>query len=89
MSRIKSVFGITNEAKQIAESSQNLAEGAVTQSSSVEELNASITDINEKTQTNAQNAVSAETLVNGIKNPVEGLHIFDFGNGEYALGGYL
>ncbi len=46
-------------AKQISESSMTLANGAYTQASSVEELNASIITINEQTQKNADKAQSA------------------------------
>ncbi len=47
-------------AKQISESSMDLANGASTQASSVEELNASITVINEQTQATAVKAQTAD-----------------------------
>lgn len=49
-------------ARQISESSMTLAEGATEQASSVEELTATITQVNEKTAHNAQNAQKAEAL---------------------------
>jgi methyl-accepting chemotaxis protein len=49
-------------AKQIADSSMTLAEGATEQASSVEQLNASIDTINDQVQTNAQSANTANNL---------------------------
>ena len=54
-------------AKQISESSQDLARGASTQAAAVEELNASIDVINSKTQNAAQNALSARELSKNAK----------------------
>ena len=54
-------------AKQISESSQQLAQDASTQASAVEELNASVDVISEKTQATAQNAVSASKLSKSAK----------------------
>ncbi len=53
---------VASGARQISESSMTLASGASEQASSVEELNATINTINEKTQTNADNAKVAEDL---------------------------
>ncbi len=49
-------------AKQISSTSMELANGASTQASSVEELNASITTINEQTSNTAQKAQGANEL---------------------------
>ncbi len=53
---------VASGARQISESSMTLASGASEQASSVEELNATINTINEKTHTNADNAKMAEGL---------------------------
>ncbi len=49
-------------AKQISESSMRLAEGATEQASTVQQLTASVTTINEQTQQNANNAKTADVL---------------------------
>lgn len=49
-------------AKQVSESSMTLAQGSCEQASSVEELNATILNINENTAFNARNAKEAENL---------------------------
>jgi methyl-accepting chemotaxis protein len=49
-------------AKQISDSSKELAQGSLTQASAIEELNASVDLINIKTRTTAENAVSASEL---------------------------
>ncbi len=49
-------------AKQISQSSMDLANGASTQASSLQELNASITTINDKTQISAVEAKAANEL---------------------------
>jgi methyl-accepting chemotaxis protein len=53
---------VLSGAKQIAETSMTLAEGATKQASSIEELNASIDLINTQTHTNVENANQAENL---------------------------
>ncbi len=58
---------VTDGAKQIAQSSQNLADGAVNQSGTVEELNSSIVVINEKMQTTAENTANASGLSENAK----------------------
>ncbi len=63
VSEIKSsADNVLSGAKQISESSMDLANGASTQASSVEELNASIIAINEKAQHTAQKAQEANGL---------------------------
>lgn len=49
-------------ARQLSESSMALAQGAAEQASSVEELNATVLSINEKTKINAENADKAKEL---------------------------
>ncbi len=63
ISEIKTAADNVNAgAKQISESSLELASGASTQASSIEELNASILIINEKTQNTAIEAQTANDL---------------------------
>ncbi len=54
-----SANNVFNGAQQISESAMNLATGATTQASSIEELNAFIININEKTAKTAEDAQSA------------------------------
>jgi methyl-accepting chemotaxis protein len=58
-------------ANQISQTAMNLANGATTQASSVEELNASVNEIHQKTVENAQNATSANVLVITVKDDAE------------------
>jgi len=53
---------VANGAKQISGSSMRLAEGATEQTSSIEQLNATIQTIDENTQQNATSAREAENL---------------------------
>jgi methyl-accepting chemotaxis protein len=53
---------VSTGARHISESSQDLANGASQQASAIEQLNANIDMVNEKTQTNAKNAYSASDL---------------------------
>lgn len=55
-------------AKQISESSMTLAQGATEQASSAEELNATVSVINENTVQNAKNAEEAKELSDRSKN---------------------
>jgi methyl-accepting chemotaxis protein len=58
---------ISHGVKQISESSQDLAQGASTQASSLEELNASVEVINHKTQETAESAANASDLTRTAK----------------------
>ncbi len=72
-------------ARQISETSMDLANGASSQASSVEELNASITLINEQTKENARKAKDAsvyskkcmESASNGNQEMTNMLHAMD------------
>lgn len=59
---------VASGARQISKSSMSLAQGATEQASSVEELNATVSLINENTAQNAQNAKEAEKLSDNSKN---------------------
>jgi methyl-accepting chemotaxis protein len=58
---------VSADADQIAENSAKLVGGASTQASRVQELNAEIDTINEKTQKTAQSSVSASELAKNAK----------------------
>ena len=53
---------------QVAESSQNLSQGAAEQASSVEQISATVTEIAEQTKENAKNASKASMISNTAKN---------------------
>ncbi|MDR2939080.1 MAG: methyl-accepting chemotaxis protein [Clostridiales bacterium] len=59
---------VASGARQISESSMVLAQGASEQASSIQELNATITSVNESTIRNAQEAKNAESLAIDSKN---------------------
>jgi len=60
-------------AKEIANSAMDLANGATTQASSVEQLNASMDEISERTRENADNATNANVLAgNSAKGAEKG-----------------
>ena len=64
---------VLSGAKQISASAMDLANGATTQASSVEELNASVDLINQQTQQNAHNAGEAKNLsLTSTENAKEG-----------------
>ncbi|MCL2198501.1 MAG: methyl-accepting chemotaxis protein [Defluviitaleaceae bacterium] len=74
MSEISGASGkVLQSSRQITSSANDLANGAQTQASSVEELNASIDMINQQTMQNAENADTANTLSNkSTQNAQEG-----------------
>jgi methyl-accepting chemotaxis protein len=67
---------VNNGAKQIADYSQNLAAGAVSQTASVQELNSNIGQINEKARLTANNSERASSLSGSAKVNAES------GNGQ-------
>lgn len=58
-------------SKQVAMASQSLAQGSTQQASALEQVTASISDITEKTKTNADDATRARTLVRETKSNAE------------------
>jgi len=57
-------------ASDLAGAAQSLAEGATDQASAIEELTAMISDISEKIQVNAQNAVKVRGIVDSMNDKV-------------------
>jgi len=62
---------VTTGSKQIAEGAHFLAQGAIEQTATIDELSNSITDIANKTKTNAAMAEKAANLANMIKDNAE------------------
>lgn len=62
---------VSSGARQIAGSSQELAQGAAAQSSAIEQLSTSISDVSETTRVNADMANRAATLAVTIKGNAE------------------
>lgn len=58
---------ITSGAVQVADSSSSLANGATQQAAALEEISASMTEMNEQTSNNAANAATANQLVGEAK----------------------
>ena len=56
----------TEGAKEVAAASQALAQGSTEQASAIEQISASIKDIANKTNTNADNSRKMETMVNSM-----------------------
>ncbi len=61
---------VQNGAQDLAGASQMLADGATSQASAIEELTATITDISEKINVNAQNAEKAKKIVENMNGKV-------------------
>ncbi|MCL2220734.1 MAG: methyl-accepting chemotaxis protein [Oscillospiraceae bacterium] len=62
---------VATGSKQIAQGSQTLAQGSMQQSASVQQLSAIISDVAQKTKTNASKAEKAATLASDIKGSAE------------------
>lgn len=58
---------ISAGSMQVAESSSDLASGATKQAAALEEIAASMTEMNEQTRNNAENAAAANNLAGGFK----------------------
>lgn len=58
-------------SEQVAAAAQVLSEGAMEQASSIEELNATVTDVSEKLKISAQNATEAKVDTEQAQNAVE------------------
>lgn len=58
---------VLSGSSQMANGSQILANGTTTQANAIEELNATIINISEKTQVNAKNALNAKNLSAGVE----------------------
>jgi len=64
---------VASGAKQVADSSMGLSQGATEQASAIEELTASLEEISSQTKLNAQNANSANKLAEDAKaNAIQG-----------------
>jgi methyl-accepting chemotaxis protein len=59
--------GITVGSKQVSEGSQSLSSGATEQAASIEQLNASISEIADMTRQNAMSASKADKIANVVK----------------------
>ncbi len=62
---------VTSGAEQVAKASQSLSDGATKQASSVEEISASMNDIDSQTRQNADNALQANQLSGTAKTGAE------------------
>ena len=63
----EAVSEIKTGAQEVASASQNLAQGSTEQASAIQQITASITDINERTRVNADDANTANKLVTQAK----------------------
>lgn len=66
---------VANGSEQVASGAQALAQGSTEQSSSVEELVATIEDISEKIQASAQNSVDAKNKISSVELDVENCNV--------------
>jgi methyl-accepting chemotaxis protein len=67
----ESCIQLTSGAGQVASASQALAQGSTEQASAVEEINASMEDIEKKTTVNAENATQAGKLIHSVKSKAQ------------------
>jgi len=63
--------GVSNGSRQVADSSQELAQGAIAQSGAIEEFSASIDGIKDKTRQSADVARQASELTSSIRSNAE------------------
>ncbi|MCL2087930.1 MAG: methyl-accepting chemotaxis protein [Oscillospiraceae bacterium] len=72
VNEIESISGsFVSASKQIADGAQALAQGSTQQAATVEQLSSSVSEITEKTKSNAQTAEKAALLANTIRNNAE------------------
>lgn len=62
---------VSNAAVQVSSSSQEMAAGASEQASSLEETSASLEELASMTRQNAENALNAKTMVDGVRKSAE------------------
>lgn len=63
---------VSGNAQQIAQGAQALTEGATDQSSSIEELQATVTEVSEQVDKNAKNAGNANDMAVSVESEIKG-----------------